>query len=300
VVAVRAWLSYLLLVFGGGALLAPPLYWFVAWAAGEWPALEVLAQHPFHRFVNRSMLVLALVGLWPLLARLELRSWTGVGWGRPAGRGRQFGAGAALGLASVFLTALLVVAGGRRVGRGDLQLLELAGHLVGAAVSAGMVAALEETLFRGALQGGLRRTLGTAGAILVGAVAYASLHFLARVRWEAPVAWDSGLMVFVRMLAGFADWRAVVPGFLNLVVAGLVLGFAFEQTGSLWFPAGLHAGCVFGTKLFAAVTREIPEHAPWLYGSGRLLDGWAASVPLLLSLVLLPLALRAARPRVVP
>jgi hypothetical protein len=70
------------------------------------------------------------------------------------------------------------------------------------------------------------------------------------------------------------------------------LGLAFERTGTLHFPVGLHAGCVLGTKFFAAVTREIPEQAPWLYGTGRLVDGWAAFPPLLLSLLVLPVLLR--------
>jgi hypothetical protein len=47
-------------VFVGGGLLAP---WFY-WAANGTGILEPASIPPFHRFVNRSMLVVALAGLY--------------------------------------------------------------------------------------------------------------------------------------------------------------------------------------------------------------------------------------------
>lgn len=279
-------------------MLAPLLFWLAHWGAQELPVVEALAAHPFHRFVNRAMLVLAVAGLWPLLHRLELRSWQGLGWVWPGSPWRALGGGLALGFASVALAAAAVLAGGGRTGRGDLGLIEVVGDLVAAVLTGVVVAGLEETLFRGALQGGLRRGLGWAGAVTVGALAYAALHFLARVRWEGMVAWSSGFEVIFRMLAGFGDWRAIFPSFLNLTLAGLILGLAFEWTGNLCFSAGLHAGWVIATKAFAAATREVPGSATWLWGTGRLMDGWTASVPLLLSLLVLPLVLRGVRRQV--
>ena len=55
----RAWLLYLLMVFVGGALLAPALYWLAQGLAFEWPVWERVAANPFHRFVHRSLEILA-------------------------------------------------------------------------------------------------------------------------------------------------------------------------------------------------------------------------------------------------
>ncbi len=193
-----------------------------------------------------------------------------------------------LGLVSVALMAALVMLGGRRVLRVDLELVTVVYRLAGVLGTAVVVAWMEETLFRGALQGGLRGLLGNRAAVGVGAGLYAVLHFLARVRWEAPVTWYSGFEVLGQMLAGLGEWPWVLPHLLNLLIAGLVLGLAFERSGRLYLPAGLHAGWVLGIQGFAVLTREVPGVAPWVYGTSRITDGWCALVPLLLTLAALP------------
>ena len=64
---VRSLLIYAGVVFLGGALLAPWLSWGVQSLAAHLPEFQKLADHPFHRYVNRALLGLALIGLWPLL-----------------------------------------------------------------------------------------------------------------------------------------------------------------------------------------------------------------------------------------
>src|SRR5580700_6023622 len=75
-------LIYFAIVFPGGALLAPWLYWLAQWAAGHWPALSSLAASPFNRFLDRSLLGLALVFLLPLLRCSGMQSWTEIGFVR--------------------------------------------------------------------------------------------------------------------------------------------------------------------------------------------------------------------------
>jgi hypothetical protein len=43
---IRSLLIYFAVVFPGGALLAPWLYWLAQWAAGHWSALSGLACQP--------------------------------------------------------------------------------------------------------------------------------------------------------------------------------------------------------------------------------------------------------------
>jgi hypothetical protein len=294
--SLRAWLAYLAVVFLGGALLAPWLYRAAQAAAESFPACQSLAAKPFHRFVNRSLLGLALAGLWPLLRRCGLRSWRDLGWTSSTGRWRPVWRGVLVGFAGLGLAGGTVLAAGARIWRAEILFPDLALAVAGAAVTALAVAVIEETLFRGVLQGTFRRAWNPLGALWLSSVVYAALHFLARVRWNEPVEWTSGLAVLVRMLAGFSDSTLVFPGFLNLVLAGALLGAAFERTGSLYFSAGLHAGWVFWLKLYNATTCEVAGAFPRLWGSGKLTDGWIALPALALTATVLPLALRDPRP----
>ena len=71
----------------------------------------------------------------------------------------------------------------------------------------------------------------------------------------------------------------------SLTLVGLFLCNAYEKTGSLYFSAGLHAGWVFWMKMFGFITTSRPDAAPWLWGTGRLVDGWATFALLLASLL---------------
>jgi hypothetical protein len=74
--------------------------------------------------------------------------------------------------------------------------------------------------------------------------------------------------------------RLLVPGFLNLLLAGLMLGRAYQCTRTLWFSFGLHAGWIFWLKLYGSVTQPRTLGPSWFWGSPKLIDGWAALVVL--------------------
>src|SRR5580658_2311009 len=109
---IRSLVLYFVVVFLGGALLAPCLYWLAQWGAAHWPALSGLAAKPFHRFLDRALLGLALLCLWPLLRLGGLRSWRDLGFLRQGRSTRQILAGFVLGWASLAVVALLAVACG--------------------------------------------------------------------------------------------------------------------------------------------------------------------------------------------
>jgi uncharacterized protein len=282
----RALLIFALVVFAGGALLAPWLYWAVQWAAGQVSALEGLARNPFHRFVNRALLGLALLGLWPLARSLGACSWADLGWTKPQGQGRRVGFGFALGFLSLAAVVGLAWAAGAREPRTDLTAARLGSKLLSAALSAVVVALLEETFFRGAIQGALRRAHSWPVALGLSSAIYALVHFFQRPASPAVVHWSSGLQILPEMLRGFVDWPSLVPGFFTLTLAGLILGLAYQRTGSLYFSCGLHAGWIFWLKFSGAITAVQPEANTWLWGSGRLIDGWVA-VPALGAVFLL-------------
>src|SRR3989442_15079241 len=110
----RSLFFYLAVVFFGAALLSPWLYWLVEWAGAYSSIAQELSRAPFHRFVNRALLGLALVGLWPFLRSLGARSFGDVGLVKPAGQGWKLAGGLGLGVGSLAcVTGLATAAGGR-------------------------------------------------------------------------------------------------------------------------------------------------------------------------------------------
>src|SRR5205814_4928060 len=63
----RSLFLYVAAVFVGAALLAPWIYWLMQWAASQSSSFAGLSSQPFHRYVNRALLLLAIAGLWPFL-----------------------------------------------------------------------------------------------------------------------------------------------------------------------------------------------------------------------------------------
>src|SRR5260370_18005985 len=110
----RSLCLYLAVVFFGAALLSPWLYWLVEWAGAYSSIAQELSRAPFHRYVNRALLGLALVGLWPFLRSLGARSFGDVGLVKPAGQGWKLAGGLALGLGSLACVAVLAMAAGAR------------------------------------------------------------------------------------------------------------------------------------------------------------------------------------------
>src|ERR1041385_1972942 len=168
----RALAIYLAVVFLGGALLAPWLYWLLQSTAPS----STLASAPFHRYVHRALLGLALIGLWPLLKSLGLTSPRDIGLVRPVGQGKNFGGGFLLGFISLATVAGIAVLCGARQWNDRIAVGKLIEKLLGAAIAAILVATLEEILFRGALFGSLRKVFHWLFALLVSSMIYAIVH----------------------------------------------------------------------------------------------------------------------------
>ena len=286
---IRSLLIFLIVVFLGGALLAPWLYWLVQSVAHD----SSLAHSPFHRFVNRSLLGLALIGIWPLLRSLGAKSWREVGIVNPAGEWKHLGAGFLLGFGSLACVAIMVLTAHGRQLNMELTAGQLAGKVAGAVATAIIVAILEELLFRGAIFGALRRIWDWRAALLVSSMIYALVHFMESADITGPVTWHSGLELLPRMLRGFGNWELVIPGFFNLTLAGILLGLAYQRTGNLYFSIGLHAGWIFWLKSYGLLTTPVTTASQWLWGTQKLIDGWLALLVLLLAwlvLIRLPLA----------
>jgi hypothetical protein len=269
----RALTIYLVGVFIGGALLAPWLYWFAQTFAHGFPRI---ASAPFHRFVDRSILILALAGLWPLLRALGAKSARDMGIVPPYGQFKKLAGGLLLGFFSLAVVAGMSIGFGGRVPAHNPGAHKIVGIIFGAIATAAIVATLEEILFRGGIFGGLRRVIYWPFALGISSAIYAITHFFQRADLTGAVAWNSGLVLLPKMLVGFVDFHALIPGFFNLTLVGILLGLAYQRTGNLYFSIGLHAGWIFWLKTYGAFTADAPNAAIWFWGSGKMIDGWLA------------------------
>lgn len=271
----------------GGALLAPWLFRVAQSLAQLTPLAAPLGGHPFHRYEHRALLLLAVIGLWPFMRAFGVRSWKDLGISSRPGRGGRILGGIALSIGALALTAVVVLLAGARAIDTDVSLAGLTRTLSRAALTASVVAVLEEVLFRGGLFGGLSRGDDWRRALVVSSALYAILHFFGSPPSPETVTWSSGLVLLPGMLDGFTDLPRLVPGFFNIFAVGVVLALAYHRTGDLYCSMGMHAGLIFGASVYGALTVRTPGAALATWGSGILIDGWMALLMLSLTGVVL-------------
>lgn len=251
------------ILIGGG--LAAPWIWRGAQTLAEltaWEGMQSLAGHPFHRYVHRCLLVMALIALPRLARTLGARRWVDVGFRSgtmPGSIWKEWRVGALLGMA-MFLPALGCewLAGARvfQWPATGVAAVFKASEILGGAVLVGI---LEETLFRGVLFGGLRRSIGAVWAGLVSSLVYALVHFFERPAPPPVVVWYSGLEAVGQMLGGFVQGDRLVPFFATLTLAGILLAWWYDRMGSLWLPMGMHTGWVVSMKVRGWLTTGAPS-----------------------------------------
>lgn len=288
----RALVAYLVAVFAGGALLAPWLFHGVQALADSFPALADVADNPFSRFVNRSLLIVAVLGLPFFLRAAGIRRAADAGLDPRRLSWRRLGAGFALGIVSLAAVCAVTVAAGARVLDLDASAAKFAERAVSALATAAVVGVLEELLFRGAIFGALRRAMRWPAALALSSAVYAIVHFLGRPESPPQVHWDSGVRVLPTMLRAMGDWHAIVPAFLTLTLAGVILGLAYQATGDLWASIGIHAGWIFWLKFYGFLTNAAPGTDEWVWGTTKLIDGWFALAAIVVVLLVVAVAAR--------
>jgi membrane protease YdiL (CAAX protease family) len=241
-------LRFFLTLFLGAMVLGPLLY------------LALGGAFPFHRVMNRALLISALAALgwaWP---QLPLRAW----W--PLHRGAAGQVLLGLLIALVSLQTIL----GLEIGLGGLTWAVITPHDRARIVFTALVAALlvpptEETIFRGFLQTEFSRRLGLRAGWIAAALIFALAHFL-----KIPVALDhepvhawSGVTAVGTAFGPLLHGAFLNGHGLNLLLIGLILGGLFWRTGMLWLNYGLHGGWILGLLLASGLTRPAPTVSIW-------------------------------------
>ena len=275
-------LGFIPAAFLGGAMLAPLLWQLVH---GSPAPLAFLDSHDdFHRFINRAVYVLALLGLYPLLKANGLLAWASIGLPRPSGYWVRLGQGLALGLGSIVLLGSL--AGAFLPVSFTLSAdAEWGRHLKNALLAMAAVSFLEELLFRGVLFGSLRRCLDWRLAAALGSLLFAAAHFLdAKPANPETITWLSGLTTLPKMARPILEDVPTLIRFINLFLAGLILCALYQQTGNLYCSIGIHAGWILGGKTLVKLTSTNEERSTVWWSHSDFLEG------LLLTLLLLSFA----------
>lgn len=237
-----------------GAIVLGPLIFF---ALHRWV--------PFHRAMDRALLVSALAALawaWP---QLQWSAWWP--WRRNAI------SQVLLGLFIALLSVQTILA--LDAGMGGLKWAVLTASarthvFLSAAIAALLVPVAEETIFRGFLQTELSRRLGFRWGWLLAALVYALAHFLRIPDWvdRAPVHLWSGASALGAAFLPLAHGDFFSGRGANLLLIGLILGGMFRRTGTLWLNYGLHAGWIVGLLLASGLSR--PARVTWWTGDGLL------------------------------
>ncbi len=287
---------YLAAVFLGAALLAP-LLWTAVSPSPDKPKQEHLtnnqgvgflkflkSHNDFHRYVKRCMEGLALLGLCLLLYFTKINSYRDIGWVKPSGQWLRFGRGLLLGLASLAAAATVPLLLESREFNHDHVLINWVNKLPGIFASALALAVMEETLFRGALFGLLRRDFNWRWAALASSLLFATAHFITQKPMVETVTWTSGITTLPDMLESFWSTQFGPAKFLNLLLAGMTLCGLWQHTGNLYCSIGAHAGWIICFRINEFATKSSDEESSAIWGTAIISDGWVAT-PLLLFMV---------------
>lgn len=276
-------------------LLALPLAMLLAALASPWVQMLLLplATFPLHRIFSRLVMLFSFGWIIWVMVRHGLARRDALGFAQPARAFLpQMLAGLVAGLALMALAVVPLFALGLR----DWNVARLAsagGPLVIAFKGLGsglLVALIEETLFRGAMQGALERLGARRLALLAIPGLYAAVHFLGRA---GVVPYDevdalSGFTALAGFFSGFAQPLRIIDAFIALYFVGLLLALVRRRWNGLAACIGMHAGFVAVISVFRRIS--LPAQNPqWSFLVGEydgLLGAWIAALAVICCLAL--------------
>ena len=253
-------LVYLLATVLVGALLAPPLFWATQRLVAH-GSFTFLARFDFETFFHRSLLVAALILLWPLARSLSVRGFADLQIEENRCWRRDLAAGFILSAVPLLCCGAILLATPIFSMRNAIDWAAVA-KVAAAAIA---VPFIEEAFFRGLVLGILLKTGRRYIPMFVTSALYSIIHFLkAPEHTSANVTWTSGFNSIGHAFVQFNDPLLVAAGFTTLFLIGWILADARLRTRSLWVPIGLHAGWIFTAGAFNKIALRKLIVLPWL------------------------------------
>ncbi|OGQ85904.1 MAG: hypothetical protein A2289_24865 [Deltaproteobacteria bacterium RIFOXYA12_FULL_58_15] len=278
--------AYTVFVMVAACLLAPPLYWLGSSWVGELPILKGVR---FSSYFNRSVLIVALVSIWPFVRWLGLRRWTDLGLTPNPRRFSDLALGIGIGMIGLWLVVVILILTDQATIRSPFRWHKLP-PIVATAV---LVPLIEEFFFRGVLFGLLRRALSWKWALAFLSLFFSVLHFLKPAKGAGTIRhpdWTSGFEMLSRLFWQFSSPELVIGGGITLFLVGWILGYTVLRTRSLYLAAGLHGGWIFALRSFAQTSKRHWHESVWL--GQDIITGVIPILLLLLTLAILIYLLR--------
>jgi membrane protease YdiL (CAAX protease family) len=253
-----------------------------------WLLVSPLLDNPkFHRVASRVGMLLLVVGFVLVARRLKVADRQSLGYGLPPAQfTREIAVGVVLGVVLMLPVLATMVALDMRDRIGPALSAGAWLSLMLSGLARGLVIAfIEETFMRGAMQTAVTRESGARLAIAVTALLYSATHFIGRYRVAAGdvTAW-SGVEMLQGALAAFAHPADILDAFLCLTSVGVLLGMVRQLTGNIAACIGLHAGWV-AVIYVVRETSERNSHGPavWLLSDydgfiGWMVFGWTLAI----------------------
>lgn len=160
-----------------------------------------------------------------------------------------------------------------------------------------LVALIEETFFRGAMQGALMRQNAPRLALFAIPAFYAAVHFLGRATSVPADEVDalSGFTALGGFFTLYAQPLRILDAFVALYLVGLLLALVRQRWGDIARCIGLHAGFVTSIAVFRKIS--VPASSEWSFLVGSF-DGLVGTwIALLTALVCVALWLQSRRAR---
>lgn len=139
-----------------------------------------------------------------------------------------------------------------------------------------LVAGLEEYVFRGLIFFSLRAHYGWRKAAIGCSLIFASLHFLESHSSSAiadPNVWWLGFYLCGHMTYNMLTGFTLFPDAVSLFVVGMILCFAVQKSGTLWYGAGLHGGWVWAAAALGEWFSRTHTVDAFYIGANRMFDG---------------------------
>jgi uncharacterized protein len=270
-----AFFLVLLLALVAAAILSPAVQ----------SLLASIRHFPLHRIYNRlTMVFLLLVTAWGLHRNgLANRQVLGFGSPWPVFLTRM-ALGLVAGLVVMTIAAVpLFTLGVRNLGASaPVAASEWVPLLLKSLLTGFSVALVEESFFRGAVQGTIAQQGSQRVALFVVPLLYAAIHFFGeatRVPYDQVVA-SSGFVILFGFFDKFREPLQIVDAFVALYLVGVLLALVRKRWGDIAGCIGLHAGFV---AVIAAIrsssTPDFTVKESFLVGSfDGLLGIWVAII----------------------
>lgn len=276
---IRAVIIFLLFIASAfiiGAFFAYPLHHFI----------NSFAELSYRKSLNYGTLICGLSLSFAYLYYYRLLSLTSLAYTDTQKTFiSKFAKGLAGGLVLMIgLEVIYLILGMHEIDQTRATLISILPTIAKYLILAMIIALVEETLFRGALYGGLKSQTNIVIAAILSSFFYAITHFTKYPDVTSTPELLTGIQLLPQAVGAIFNWH-LFDSVLVLFLLGLILVNLREKTGTLASSIGFHAGVVLGMKLIRHYTNTTNVDYWFIRGSQSDMMGYLTALSLVMILI---------------